>query len=411
MNAGTGSSPSKVSARALTGSFPAFVLLQGSLYAAYGTESPFLPSFLAERGLTPGEIGVALAAGTLMRLVAGPVAGHVADRSDATRTVVATAAAAAGLISFAYLAGFGFWPLLAVGVLHASAIAALAPLADALALAAAEREGTFAYGWVRGAGSAAFVLGTLTSGLLVAQAGLASIIVSSGVLFLVMAAAAARVPAAPPRDATRSLGLRGIGDLLALAPFRRVLLVAALVIGSHALNDGFAVIRWREAGIGPGTISLLWSEAVASEVLVFVLAGPWLLARLGIARAALLAAGLGALRWSAMASTASVPVLVAVQPLHGLTFALLHLSAMHLIVAIVPERLSATAQTLYGTLGLGIASAVITAAGGALYGRLGSGAFWAMAVLCLLAVPFAIGLPRASEPAESRSETDVVSDG
>ncbi len=34
----------------LASSFPAFVLLQGALYAAYGTESPFLPSFLGERG-------------------------------------------------------------------------------------------------------------------------------------------------------------------------------------------------------------------------------------------------------------------------------------------------------------------------------------------------------------------------
>jgi MFS transporter, PPP family, 3-phenylpropionic acid transporter len=380
----------------LTSSFPALVLLQGSLYAAYGTESPFLPSFLGERGLTPGEIGAALAAGTLMRLAAGPVAGHLADRYDATRTVLGIAAAAAGLISFAYLAGYGFWPLLAVSVLHAGAIAALAPLADALALAAAEREGTFSYGWVRGAGSAAFVLGTLVSGLLVAHAGLASIIVSSGVLFLVMAVATARVPPAPSRKELPSVGLGGIRELLAFQPFRRMLVVAALVIGSHALNDGFAVIRWREAGIGAGTISLLWSEAVASEVLVFVFAGPWLLARLGTARAALLSAGLGVVRWSAMALTASAPVLAFIQPLHGLTFALLHLAAMHLIVKVVPECLAGTGQTLYGTLGLGLASAILTAAGGLLYGALGAEAFWVMAALCAMATPLASGL-RADE--------------
>lgn len=381
-------------ARVLSGSFPAFVLLQGSLYAAYGTESPFLPSFLGERGLTPGEIGVALAAGTLMRLAAGPVAGHLADRYDATRAVLGVAAAASGLIAFAYLAGYGFWPLLGVSVFHASAIAALAPLADALALAAAEREDTFFYGWVRGAGSAAFVVGTLISGLLVARAGLASIIVSSGLLFLLMAAATTRVPAAPARDGLPSLGLGGIRELLALKPFRRMLVVAALVIGSHALNDGFAVIRWREAGIGPTAISLLWSEAVASEVFVFVLAGPWLLARLGTARAALLAAGFGVLRWSAMAATASVPILAAVQPMHGMTFALLHLAAMRLIAGVVPERLAATAQTLYGTLGLGVASAVLTAAGGLLYGAFGAGAFWVMTALCVAALPLAAGLGR-----------------
>ncbi|GJD34944.1 MFS transporter [Methylobacterium aerolatum] len=375
--------------RVLSGSFPAFVLLQGALYAAYGTVSPFLPSFLGERGLSPGEIGIALAAGTLMRIAAGPITGHVADRYAATRGVLGIAAAASGLIAFAYLAGVGFWPMLVVSVLHAGATAALAPLADALALAAAEREGTFSYGWVRGAGSAAFVLGTLVSGLLIGWAGLASIVVSCGLLFLLTAAATACVPRAPARTGLPSLGFGGLRELLALAPFRRMSVVAALIIGSHALNDGFAVIRWREAGIGPGAISLLWSEAVASEVVVFVLVGPWLLARLGTARAAMLAAGMGVLRWSVMATTVSVPVLAMVQPTHGFTFALLHLTAMHLFAGVVPERLAASAQTLYGNLGLGVASAALTAMGGLLYGAFGAGAFWVMAALCALALPFA----------------------
>lgn len=382
----------------LTGTFPAFVLLQGALYAAYGTVSPFLPSFLGERGLSAAEIGIALAAGTLVRLAAGPLAGHLADRYEAPRGVLGLVAVASGLITFVYLAGSGFWPLLGVSMLHASAIAALAPLADALALAAAAREGTFSYGWVRGAGSAAFVLGTLVSGLLVARAGLSSIIVSSGLLFLVMAVATARVPPAPAREALPDTGLGGLRDLLALKPFLWLIVVAALIIGSHALNDGFAVIRWREAGIGPGMISLLWSEAVASEVFVFVVAGPWLLARLGTVHAAMLASGMGVLRWSIMATTASLPVLAAVQPMHGLTFALLHLAAMQLIVRVVPERLSASAQTLYGTLGLGLASALLTAVGGLLYGAFGAGAFWFMAALCAAALPLTPKL-RTSETA------------
>jgi len=44
------------------------------------------------------------------------------------------------------------------------------------------------------------------------------------------------------------------------------------------------------------------------------------------------------------------PVLLGlVQPLHGLTFALLHLACMRLIVQVVPVRLAATAQSIYGT--------------------------------------------------------------
>ena len=63
--------------------------------------------------------------------------------------------------------------------------------------------------------------------------------------------------------------------------FRRVVLVAALVLGSHALHDGFAMIRWNGAGLGPGTAGLLWSEVVAAEVVVFFLVGRPLLDRFG----------------------------------------------------------------------------------------------------------------------------------
>jgi hypothetical protein len=56
----------------------------------------------------------------------------------------------------------------------------------------------------------------------------------------------------------------------ALPLYRRVVLVAALILGSHAMHDSFAVIRWGAAGIGPGTAGLLWSLSVAAEVIVFL---------------------------------------------------------------------------------------------------------------------------------------------
>ena len=80
------------------------------------------------------------------------------------------------------------------------------------------------------------------------------------------------------------------------------------------------------------------------------------------------------------------------QPLHGLTFALLHLVAMGIIAKSVPERLAATAQTVYGALALGIASAALTFESGYFYGWLGMRAFWAMAVLCTFALPLINGI-------------------
>ena len=70
------------------------------------------------------------------------------------------------------------------------------------------------------------------------------------------------------------------------------------MIGSHALNDTFAVIHWREAGYGSLAISLLWCELVVAEVAVFLLLGPWLIARLGARGAVALSAGAGVIRWT-----------------------------------------------------------------------------------------------------------------
>ncbi|HEY0525098.1 MAG TPA: MFS transporter, partial [Stellaceae bacterium] len=136
-------------------------------------------------------------------------------------------------------------------------------------------------------------------------------------------------------------------------------------------------------------VGLLWSESVAAEVLVFLVLGRPLLDRLEPAGATMLAAAAGVLRWAVMAQTAWLPAVALVQPLHGLTFALQHLAAMRLLALIVPPRLAATALTLYGTVAVGAATALLTLASGALYGRFGAAAFWAMAALCAAAVPVA----------------------
>jgi MFS transporter, PPP family, 3-phenylpropionic acid transporter len=189
----------------------------------------------------------------------------------------------------------------------------------------------------------------------------------------------------------------GIVALLRLPLFRRVMLVAALILGSHAMHDSFAVIRWEAAGIGPGLASLLWSESVAAEVVVFLLLGRRLLDRLGPAGAATLAAVAGALRWGVEAQTAWPPTMALIQPLHGLTFALLHLACMRLLAEIVPPRLTATALTLYGTVGIGAATALLTLVSGPLYARFGAEGFWIMGALCAAAVPLARELrPRAA---------------
>src|SRR2546429_6927762 len=144
-----------------------FMTLYAALFSAFGFASPFLPAFLAERGLGPEELGFVLSASTALRLVCGPVAGHLADRIQAFRAELAVCAIVAATAALLYLAAHGFWTVMAVSLLQAAALAPLVPLADALSLAHARPQKSaagFEYGWVRGAGSAALIAGTLLGG-------------------------------------------------------------------------------------------------------------------------------------------------------------------------------------------------------------------------------------------------------
>ena len=383
-----------------------FILLYVLMYAAFGAASPFWPLFFESRGLTPEQLGFLLALGQLARLIAGPLAGRVADILGALRASLATCASFAALLTVGLLTAEGFWPLAVIHMAHAAMLAPIAALADAIAVNAARApQKGFEYGWVRGSASAAFIAGTLAAGQIVGANDLSAIAWMQAAL---LAGVVLSAPLVPPLDTSSAQGERelsstfgGIQELCKIALFRRVVLVAALVYGSHAMHDAFAPIRWNTAGISTTATSLLWSEAVAAEVLVFFWIGPALLNRIGPSGAAALAAAAGIVRWVVMSQSTALVALALVQPLHGLTFALLHLACMRIIALVVPIHLAATAQALYA-VGSGAAIALMTVVSGQLYGQLGAHAFLAMALLCALALQPALGLQVAKPGVSTR---------
>src|ERR1700751_5309094 len=378
-----------------------FLSLYAALYGGFGVQSPYLPILLDSRHLSSETIGLALAAGTAMRLTAAPAIARLADRFDAPRAILALCSAAAGLIGLGYLPAQGAWALIALGVVHTAALAPLPPLSDTLALGTAAPTGSggmprwkFHYGWLRGCGSAAFVVGLVLSGQAIGHFGIVVIVWLNAALLLAASPVALGVPqllASGGHSRGTASQARGVLGLLRLPLFRKMVLLAALILGSHAMHDSFAMIRWSRAGISPGTSGILWSLSVAAEVVIFLFGRP-LLDRIGPAGAAVLSAGAGVVRWAVMAETAWLPAVAAIETLHGLTFALLHLTCMRLLAQCVPRHLEATALTIYGTVGIGIATAVLTLACGPIFERFGAHGFWAMAALCAAALPLALTL-------------------
>jgi MFS transporter, PPP family, 3-phenylpropionic acid transporter len=371
----------------------AYILLYAALYAAFGVASPFWPRFFETRALSPQEIGIVLAAAMLTRLLAGPMVGMLADRAGSLRFALAICSALAAASAAALLWAHTFSLLLFVTVIQAASLAPTTSLADALSVNAARPRlagKEFEYGWIRGSASLAFIFGTLTVGQLISQNDVTPIIWLNLSFLIVAAASTALLPPVVARSwpLTGSSVIGELGELLRISRFRMMILVSSSIYGSHAMHDAFAVIWWSAAGIEPSTISVLWSEAVAAEVVVFFLIGPALLNRLGARGAAVLAAAAGIVRWSVAGVTTSILALSIIQPLHGFTFALLHLASMRMMQTLVPARLAGTGQSIYA-FGSGCVTAVLTLLSGILYAKFGGAAFLPMAILCAVALPLA----------------------
>ncbi|MCB4822688.1 MFS transporter [Roseicella aerolata] len=365
-----------------------FALLFAAQFAAVGVLMPFLPAVLAGQGLGPEQIALILAAGSAVRLLAAPAVGRGADGFGDARTILVLAAALAACTVTGFALAQGFVALLLVAVLHAMVNAPVIPLSDALCLGAA-RERRFDYGRVRSAGSLSFILAAVAAGQAVQGFGVTSVIWLASACLALTALAARGLP--PLRRGGGGRG--GFRAPFASPAFRRILPLSALIQGSHALYYGFATLHWQAAGLSPGVIGLLWAEGVVAEVALFLWGKP-VADRLGAAGLAALAAAAGLVRWGVTAETSWLPALAAVQLLHAVTFGAQHLAAMRVLGGMPPAQ-AATAQTLHASLGVGLASGLLTFASGPLYAAWGGQGFWAMAALCALALPLAWRLKRA----------------
>jgi PPP family 3-phenylpropionic acid transporter len=351
-------------------------LFFAAIFGAGAVSSGFLPLFFADRGLSPEAIGRVLGLAALLRVLAGPGWGNVADRIGKRRPVLCAAAIVAAGAALAYLPLTSVLGFLAVASVQGVGAAALGPLIDSLALALA-RERRMEYGPVRSLGSVAYMFASAATGRLLTAAGTTLVPILLALGYAIAAALAPLLPeAAVPRAAARPLaGLR----LFSLPPFRLAVAASALIQGAHAAYYGFAPLFWRAQGYSDTLIGLLIAEGIVAEIVLFA-RGRKLVERLGPAGLTACAAAASLVRWSVTAMAPPLPVLATVQLLHAATFAMQHLSAMLVLSRSVPPERAATAQALHAALGMGAPTGLMMLLCGWLYTRGGGGqVFLAMA--------------------------------
>jgi PPP family 3-phenylpropionic acid transporter len=376
-------------------------------YFAANAFNAFMPLWFVDRGLSAAAIGQVLGAAALLRVLAGPAWGSVADHLGRRRPVLFFASFTAAGLGASYVAASGFLPVLLIGAAQGVAASAINPLADSLALALA-RQGRIEYGPVRAIGSATFMVATAVAGGLLNRVGswlvpwLLAVGYGAAAVFSLFLPEAASPPPGAQRfagfgEADRHPELRAfVGLRLFRNPaFRLAVGCTGLIQGAHAAYYGFAAIFWRSQGLSDTVIGLLIAEGIIAEILLFA-RGHRLVEWLGPAGLTACAAGGSIVRWTVTALAPPLPVLAVVQLVHAATFAMQHLSAMMVLSRFVHPERAATAQAVHGALGYGAPAGLMMLLSGWLYARYSGLAFLAMAVCGGAALVFVGPLARVT---------------
>ncbi|MEO0480506.1 MAG: MFS transporter [Planctomycetota bacterium] len=332
-------------------------------FAVLAVWLPFAVDYLHARGLSAREGTLVVAAGIWIRTFSLPWMASFADRHGIGARALALASAAS-LATFALLAAVdGIGPLLLAGLLFGMAYPPLIPWCDRVAVRTARERG-IEYGRLRLFGSVSFLLTMIGVGAWIDRSS--PEVVPIPILIALLCATILSLWMDDPTRNRGSVRDRPVRGLLRDRGVRRILVTAGLIQASHAAYYALSVIDWQKASIDRTTSSILWSEGVLAEVLLFAGVVPALL-RSSPKTLFLLGAGSAVLRWAVLATTTDIVWLASTSWLHALSFGATHVAAVRALSEATPSARSATAQSLLSAMTNGGFMALSTALAAELY--------------------------------------------
>ena len=380
-------------------------------FMALGAYLPFFPRWLEARGIHGAAMGVVSASLPAMGLIGPPLFGILSDRLGLRGALLRVACLGAftgmGAIGAAFALGhpLGFAGIFAAVLAFSLFRSPMISLADVITM---ETVGAGAgYARTRLWGSLGFLVAAVAVGRYLDPTAPSTLPLAIAAPLFATVLAAWTLPAksgAPPLPA---LGVAS--SLLAHVDLR--LFFGASFLGqiAHSSYDLCFSLHLRDLGASDGLVGVSWAIGVTSEIALMAGSGwifrrftpPWLL----------VAAFLGAaLRWALIASVASIPALLALQPLHALSFALTWLASLAYVKQSAPKAALATAQGLFSAA-VAAGSVLGMPLWGALYRRGGgSVTFEVAAVVSIAAAGLAlVWARRAGAPARDDAPDTLTS--
>jgi MFS transporter, PPP family, 3-phenylpropionic acid transporter len=355
-----------------------------SYFAFIGAFAPYFALYLKSLGYSASEIGLLLAVNPVARIFGPNLWGWLSDHYRARSQLIRITAVGTAVVFVALFFNHGFAWMFVVLILLNMLWCGVLPLAESATLNLVGSK-VGAYGRVRLWGSVGFVAVVISAGYFLDFFGVGAL----APLVLAFLSLMAISTFFLPRDREPSHHAEHTSILAILRRPEVIALMAGffLMQVAHGPYNAFYSIHLVEAGYTKKAVGWLWSLGVMAEIGLFILL-PRLMRAYSLnqilmfsfacafARLLMIAWGVGLL-----------PVLMAAQLLHAITFGAFHSAGVAMMHQIFRGRNQARGQAIYTSLGYGLGGSLGTLMAGYSWDTLGARwTFTFAAIAALLAL-------------------------
>jgi PPP family 3-phenylpropionic acid transporter len=359
-----------------------FIALYALTYASNAIYGTFLPVYLNQAGFSGTLVGMLLAIGPFVAVMAQPFWGLAGDRARTKNAVLRAMLAGSAAAALLYPVYRNFYYLLPVVAVFTFFNASVLPMQDAVALEAIGST-RWRYGAIRMAGTLGYSLMSIAAGLLAGW----NIYVIFPLYSAVMLAALL-----PLRGIPAVSGHQVRGQLAApwklLKNGKLVLLTVFTFVLSATLGYCYAFFPIYYTGMGASSFLVGVSMFCSSIAEIpFLLFAERIVRRFGV-RGTLAASGVATgLRWLLLFLVTDIYAIPFVNMLHGGSYIVMTYCMVTLIGEEAPAELKASGQTLYALFAQGLSRIL-----GSIVGGMASDAFGVRAVFlyCFAVVMLAV---------------------
>lgn len=332
----------------------------------------FLPLYLKHKGLDGTEIGWVLAVGPLAAIFAQPFWGYMSDKYKTVKRILLICIIGLLISSVLFFQMNGLLAIILAGAVFYFFTSPIGALGDSLAQRRSD-DLKVSFGGIRMWGSIGFATSSLIVGEVLSSIGIQYMIwpyLFFGIIALLVVFRLTDV-----KVESDPVQLKDVKQIITNKPFIIFLGIILFIAISHRANDSYIGLYIAQLGGSEGLIGLAWFVGVASEALIFALAGKWF--RKYHTLVFIIFAGvIYTVRWFIYSVIDDPAYIIALQFLHGITFGVFYLAAFNYITRLIPKLLQSTGHLVFFAVFFGVSGIVGSLVGGALIDSYGGGTLY-----------------------------------